>query len=153
MNRVAALLLALSFAGFAHAQVFKCVDSSGKTVYSQSPCPTGAKSKTISSSPPPASASAPADKKGAPLTQAERDQEARKKAQEKTAEDKKAADAAARETQLAENCKRAREQLAGYEAGGRISRINAQGERYYLSEEEIAREKGSAQAAVGQNCK
>ena len=34
-------------AASAQAQVFKCVDGSGKTVYSQSPCPKDARSTTL----------------------------------------------------------------------------------------------------------
>src|SRR5690349_2149492 len=41
----------------AHAQVYKCVDAKGKTVYSQSPCPASSKSTTIEAKP---AASAPA---------------------------------------------------------------------------------------------
>jgi hypothetical protein len=149
MMRAAALLLTFLVAGVAQAQVYKCVDASGKTVYSQSPCPKGAKSSTLSRSAP---AAAPAAK-DAPLTPAEIQQQQRLKASKKADEDKKAAENAARSAQFAENCKRAKEQLAAYDAGGRVTRLNASGERYYLSDEEIEREKGSARAAVSENCK
>jgi hypothetical protein len=160
MARAAALFVSfLALAGSAHAQVFKCVDAGGKTVYSQSPCPAGSKSATIDKRGPAAAAPAApaADKKSAaksgPMSPAERAQEDRKLQQEKLAADKKAAEKAAQDGQLRENCSRAKEQAAAYEIGGRISRINGQGERYYLSDDEIEREKAKAQSAVAQNCK
>ncbi|MGE5638929.1 MAG: DUF4124 domain-containing protein [Clostridia bacterium] len=151
MMRAAAFLLTFLVAGAAQAQVFKCVDASGKTVYSQVPCPKGAKSSTLSNSAPAAPAAAPSGK-AAPLTPAEVQQQERLKASKKADEDKKAAENAARSAQFAENCKRAKEQLAAYEAGGRVTRLNASGERYYLSDEDIEREKASARAAVSANC-
>jgi len=36
------------WAAGAQAQVYKCIDASGKTTYLQSPCPAGAKSSAIS---------------------------------------------------------------------------------------------------------
>jgi hypothetical protein len=152
--------LAFAFAGSAQAQVFKCVDANGKTVYSQSPCPKGSKSSTLSKTPPPAS-SAPADKKGdakaaakpGATTAAEKDMEFRKRQQEKEEADKKAAQDAAQTKQAQENCARAKEQVAQYDIGGRMSRINAQGERVYLGDDEIAAERAKAQASVAQNCK
>jgi len=52
----------------------------------------------------------------------------------------------------AENCRNARERLTQYEIGGRQSRINAQGERYYLDDSQIDQEKARARADVAQSC-
>ena len=60
---------------------------------------------------------------------------------------------AAQAKQMQEACARAKDSFQQYDIGGRISRISAQGERTYLSDEEIAAEKAKAQAAVTQNCK
>ena len=148
-------------AGSAHAQVFKCVDANGKTVYLQSPCPSGAKSTRLAAPASPAAAApAPADKKGdpkaaskGPQTAAEREMEFRKRQVEKEAADKKAAEESSQTAALQENCIRAKEQMSAYEAGGRISRVNPQGERYFLDDNQLASEKAKAQLMVAQNCK
>jgi len=49
--------LSLLAAG-AQAQVYKCVDASGKTAYSQSPCPGSARSAPVARAAPPAPAAA-----------------------------------------------------------------------------------------------
>ena len=67
--------------------------------------------------------------------------------------EKKAAEQTAEATQKQENCQRARASLAQLEAGGRLSRFNAKGEREYLGEDELAQEKGRNQALVQQWCK
>src|SRR3990172_3843417 len=47
MIRTSFLLGALLAAGAAQAQVHKCVDTGGKTVYSQVPCPKASKATTL----------------------------------------------------------------------------------------------------------
>ena len=60
------------FAGTVQAQINKCVDAAGKTVYSQSPCPRDARSTTLRSTAPASPApAARADGKGGPKTAAE----------------------------------------------------------------------------------
>lgn len=87
--------------------------------------------------------------KGKPLT---KEQEAVKRA--KDAEEKKKADAVkAEELKIKqENCKSAQNNLKTYTTGGRLSRINAQGEREYMGDADIAKAKGEAQADVDKYC-
>jgi len=51
-----------------------------------------------------------------------------------------------------DNCRNARERVAQYEIGGRMTRINPQGERYYLEDAQIEQEKARARADVALMC-
>lgn len=164
MIRIALSAIALLVASAAQAQVYKCVDSSGKFTYSQNPCPPSTKRESMSRGGiPPASAAAPAaaaaDKAGtsgaaksAPKTPAEREQDSRKSQQDQAKASKeaeqKAADAQAKEA----NCRNARQRLTQFEIGGRISHINDKGERYYMEDAQIESEKARARGDVAQFC-
>jgi hypothetical protein len=158
------IFLALLFAaGTANAQLYRWVDKDGKVRYGDTP-PPGAKTATIKAPPPgsapPAAASKDAKdgkdgkaaKKG-PLTAAEKEQEYRdrreeaKKAAEKEEEESRAK--AAR----ADNCDRAKEQLRTLQSGERIARTNSSGERYILSDSQLAQEVAKSQQSVAQACK
>ena len=155
MNRMIALRvlpwIALFAAGTASAQVYKCVDPSGKTVYLQSPCPPGQSSKIIratpSANPPAAPAAKPGDKP--PLTPEQAFQKRQKDRQEA---EKKAGDEQAEARRKQEACQQAREQLSRFDSGMRIAGVNAQGERYFLDDAQVAQEKARAQAAANQWC-
>lgn len=156
-QQVALFAAASAFAVGAQAQVYKCVDAGGNTVYAQVPCPGGSKSRVIAKEQAQAPAAAAASAKAADpkaaakaaATPADREMEFRKRQQEKEAADKKAAEVASVNQR---NCSQAREQFANYDAGGRIARVNAQGERYFLDDQQVAQEKAKAQAAVAQFC-
>jgi hypothetical protein len=157
-----ALALAASLpAGRAHAQVYKCVDAAGRTVYSQTPCPASAKSTTLSRTAPstPApdagadAAKAGAAKDGAPRNAAEQEQAFRKRLQEQQEAQKKDAQKLADAKEKEQNCSSARSQLAQYEGGGRIARFDDKGERTYLGDDEINREKARIRALVDLWCK
>jgi hypothetical protein len=159
-------LLALSFvcAAGVQAQVHKCVDPGGKIVYSQAPCPANMKSGTMSRGAPAAPAAAPAAasadkaakgeaaKSGAPKTPAEQEQAFRKRQQDLAKAAKESEQKSAEAQRKQENCRNARERLAQYEVGGRIARIDAQGERYYLDDAQIEQEKARLRATVAQAC-
>lgn len=137
----------------AWAQVYKCVDGSGKTVYSQSPCQGGAKSSTIRQAVPPAPASAAAAKSSGPKSAAEQEVEFKKRRAEEAEAAKKAQDKAGEEQSKAENCRAAKASLASLESGARQSRTNENGERYFLEDGQIAQEKERARKAVDAWCK
>ena len=68
MNRTAAPLLLgalLLVAGQVSAQINKCVDNTGKTVYLQSPCPANSKSSSIRPAPSGTAAPSPDGKSAA----------------------------------------------------------------------------------------
>jgi len=166
MIRIALLAIAFLAVSSAQAQVYKCVDANGKTIYAQNPCPANMKSGTMSrnvlQAPAPAapSADSPADKaaKGdaaksaAPKTAAEQEQAFRKRQQDQAKAAKDSGQKAAEAQQKAEACRNARERLAQYEIGGRLSRINAQGERYYIDDAQVEQEKVRARADIALSC-
>jgi len=135
----------------AWAQVYKCVDAAGSTVYSQSPCPPGQSAKVLSRKPA-AVPDAPATKGGAKPA-ANPEQEYRKRQKEREEADKKANEQSAEAKQRQEQCARARESVAQYEMGGRFSGMNEKGERYFMDENQIAQAKARAQALVTESCK
>lgn len=147
-------------AGGVQAQTYKCIAAGGKTSYSQSPCPPGAKSAAITQTVPsapiaaPVAAGDPAGKAAAgPKTAAELELEFRKRRQAKEDADKKEsqklADAQARE----ENCRNSRHHLENLESGMRQARMNEKGERYLLDEAQIDQEKAKARKVTEQWCK
>ena len=147
---LASLTLAAALAALpAHAQVYKCIES-GRTVYSQNPCPSGAQSTTIRRDAP--TAPAPGAAKAGPMTAVEQEQEFRKRQKEKEEAQKKDEQKTAQADEKQRNCETARQQLAQYEIGGRIGRIDSKGERYYLDDAQIDQGKASAQASVRQWC-
>ena len=151
-------------AALAQAQVYKCVDAEGKVIYSQTPCPantkSGAVSRNVTPAPAAAPAAAPADKaakgdaakKTGPRTVAEQEQDFRKRQQDQAKAAKESGQKAAEAQLRADNCLNARERLAQYEIGGRVTRINAQGERYYIDDAQIEQEKARARADAAQSC-
>src|SRR2546425_3606378 len=160
MIRIALLAVAYLVASSAQAQVHKCVDAEGKIIYTQDPCPANAKWGSISRSVIQAPAAAPADsaakgdaaKSTAPKTAAEQEQAFRKRQQDQAKAAKESEQKSAEAQRKAENCRNARERLTQYEIGGRQSRINAQGECYYLEDAQIEQEKARARADVAQSC-
>ncbi len=149
MIRSALVVFALTlFSAGAQAQVYKCVDATGRTVYSQTACPRGEKSKTLDANPAPASASP------APSFDASKaDAQFRKRELEQQEAAKKGEQEAEKAKEKKDNCDRARSSLAQYEAGGRISRYTPSGERQFLTDDEIAQEKTRAESLVQQYCK
>ena len=55
--------------------------------------------------------------------------------------------------QKAENCEQAKRAVATYSQGGRISRVNAKGEREFMDDAGIAQELRRAQSAVQSECR
>lgn len=146
--RIAAMagvaVLAL-LAGAAHAQVQCWTTKDGKRACGDTP-PPGVKTTAISTPPAP---SAPAAKPGAkpdPAMESKKRQLDASKAREK--EQQAQEQAAAK----AENCDRARGALRTLESGQRISRVDKDGERYFLEDKEIEAETQRARDMVSRNC-
>ena len=162
MIRIVLFAFALLPAFAAQAQVFKCLDANGVTVYRQDPCPPSMKRETMSKpgiAPAPAAAPAvaagkagKAEAKKGPMTPAEQEQAFRQR-QVDAAKAAKEADEKANQAKIKEaNCNNAKQRLATYSFGGRISKIDANGERYYVDDAEIAAGKNQAQADVSAMC-
>ena len=158
MIRLVFFSFALLGAASAQAQVYKCIDPAGKTVYLQTPCPTGSKASTLGRKPTesPAPAPAAADKaaaKSGPKSVAEQEQAFRKRQEQQQKAQKKEEDTLAQSREKEDNCRRARAQLTQYEVGGRIAQYNDKGERYFLGDEQINQEKTKARSLVDEWCK
>ena len=95
---------------------------------------------------------AAAAKSTAPKTAAEQEQAFRQRQQEQAKASKQAEQKSAEAQAKELNCRNARERLAQYDIGGRLSRITAQGERYYMDDAQIEQEKSRARADMAQAC-
>lgn len=145
----------------AGAETYKWTDADGKIHYSDQPPPANAKEQTTvkprKPSAPATSASPSASEKGEtaakPKSYVEQEAEFRKRqvetAEREAADKKKAAEAAEKK----QNCEQARGQLKSLESGGRITRTNAQGEREYLNDAELAQEIERGKKSVDAWCK
>src|SRR5258707_2502582 len=163
MIRLALLAVAFLAVSSAHAQVHKCVDAAGKTIYTQDPCPANTKSGTMSRSVIPAPAiapqAAPADqaakgakgdaaKKSGPKTAAEQEQDFRKRQQDQAKAAKESEQKSAEAQRKEENCRNARERLAQYEIGGRITPVHPHAERHHMDDAQVEHEKTPARARI-----
>jgi hypothetical protein len=160
MMRFLVLGSMLVFTALASAQMYRWVDEDGRVHYTSTPPPPGVKARTLRA---PSAAPAPAaddaakdagakDARKVPLTPAEQEQEFRKRQLEAQKAREKEALAAKDAEAKQENCARARETLRTFESGQRISRTNAQGERYYLDDDARAGEAEAARGAVQDWC-
>ena len=159
MMRLLVLGSMLVFAALASAQMYRWVDKDGRVHYTATPPPPGVKARTLRAP----SAAVPAadeaakdagakDARRGPLAPAEQEQEFRKRQLEaQKARDREALAAKDAEAKQ-ENCARAREALRTFESGQRVSRTDAQGERYYLDDDARARETEAARRAVQDWC-
>jgi hypothetical protein len=160
MLRILILCVTLAFAAAATAQMYRWIDKDGRVHYTATPPPAGTKARTLQAPmtpPPPASDEAAKDAAAkdahtGPLTPAEQEREFRKRRLEAQKASEKAAQAAKESETKQANCARAREALATFESGQRISRSNAQGERYYLDDASRSRETEAARQAVRDWC-
>lgn len=103
---------------------------------------------------PAASAPASAASAGAParpLVDNELEQRKRQAEQEQAARQK--ADERKKAEQRAENCSRAREQLALMDSGMRVVRVKPNGEQFYLDDEQRAAEAARARQAIATDCR
>ena len=156
--RIMVCAISLAFAAGAAAQAYRWVDQDGKVRYGDTP-PPGVKASPLklpqgsaNVAPAAGDAAGKAATKG-PLTPAEQEKEFRKrqsdaqKAAAKSEQEQK--DAQAR----IDNCNRAQAALRTLETGQRVVTTDAQGERYYLNDEEIAKQTAVARQQVSDWCK
>jgi hypothetical protein len=164
---IAVLAAALAFAcGLAQAQAYRWVDKDGKVRYGDFPPPgtkaTPMKAPAGGSAPAPAASKDAAGKDGAapakdakkgPITPVEQEQAYRER-QIKAKEDKEKADKEKAESdQYKQACASAQEGLRGYERGGRISSINAQGETVLMEDAERESRMAQMRKSIAENCK
>jgi Skp family chaperone for outer membrane proteins len=150
-------LAALSFAQPSLAQQYKWIDKDGRTQYGDTP-PAGAKATPLKAPSRPASAPAPEgkaaakDAKKGPLTPAEQDAEFRKRQAEAQKSSEKDEKAAQEQEAKRANCSSSQEQLRMLESGQRVGRTNANGERYFIDDDQRAADVAKARKGVSDWC-
>ncbi len=163
MKTTLVLAMLLLAAAGASAQPYKWVDKNGRVQYGDMP-PPGASAtplRTPSGRAAPPASEEPKDEakdqakdetKKQPLTAAEQEAEFRKRRDEAEQQRQKQAKAAEEVAARKQNCVVAQNQLRTMESGQRIARTNAQGERYFLEDAQIAQETAKARQAVQDWC-
>jgi hypothetical protein len=144
MNRTIVLALALAVAPLASGQLYKYSDpKTGKTVYSDQP-PQGVDSKSLNMK-----------GSGGPATKSAVEQDkALDKGRKKVADEaKKSGEAAERAAKAEAHCNAAKQNFQIYAEGGRISKLNSQGEREVLTDEEIEAKRSSSRREMEEACK
>lgn len=154
MNKIAVMVLAFAAcAASVQAQVYKWVDKDGKMQYSdQPPPPDAAKSalqKVISTS----SSSPAAQSDKAAGKAPDKGKEFEKRRTESAEKQKKADEASKLALQKQEFCDNARAHLKSLEAGGRISKFDANGERLFLEDDQRPKEIAQTQDVIAERCK
>ncbi len=179
--RLASAMLALLMAGSSWAQ-YVWIDDKGVKQFSDQPPPasvppnrvlkgpgikkappaptTGAKPNYSTASgednpepAPAASASASADVKAkAPPTAADRNAEYQKRKAEQAEKDKKAAEESERNESRKKQCEKLQSYQRAIEASGRVTQTNKNGEREFMSEQQLEKEKQEVRKNL-ENCK
>ena len=156
-----AIGLTLCVALPASAQMYNWVDSNGKVHYSDKPPPSNIKTEKMripaeaSSTPAPSAGKEGTQKDAAktgPKGLAEQEQAFRKRQAEAAKEQDEQARKEAEARDRAENCKRAKAALANLELGGRQTRIDAKGERVFLTDQEITQATAQARQEAAAAC-
>jgi Domain of unknown function (DUF4124) len=145
-SRILALALLALNAPVAFAQIYKCVDEHGVTQYADKPCSGRRGGPTdIRAAPPMSGGEAP---RAVDLRQAERDFQRRqvRRSEEEEAESKRAAVDAKR-------CERLRAQVQVYRQAGRISTVDAAGERHYMDDSTRAQRISQLNAEIARSCR
>ena len=152
------LLLTLFFVLPAAQAQWKWRDRNGQVTASDLPPPKDIPDKDVLQRPDPAvrkpaaAASAPASTASARST-SDPELEARRRNAEAEAAAKLKAEDARLARDRAENCQRARNQLATLESGQRIARMNDKGEREFLDDKAISDEARGARGVIASDCR
>lgn len=179
---IVAATAAMTFAGAtAAAAQYQWRDSQGRMVYSDLPPPPSVAPSRIIRAPeaprgadpsavPPgqnpaaqaatgagvqpvtAARSSPPAASDAGLSIADREMAYRKRLADRAEDEKKAMEASRRKLELARACNDARGDIRSLESGQRISRINAAGEREFLSDAERSERMSAARKSVSERC-
>ncbi|MGQ0710870.1 MAG: DUF4124 domain-containing protein [Rhodoferax sp.] len=162
------LSLLLSVVSVSAAAQWQWVDKDGRKVYSDLAPPSDIPEKNIlkrpkgaapasapagDAAPPAPTAGASAPTAPAKPSELDRKLEEKKKQAEKEAAAKKKADEERIAAARADNCKRARQSLATYQSGVRITRMNDKGEKEFVDDAERAAEVKRLQGIVQQDCR
>lgn len=141
---ILAAALGLALGPPAMAQLYKYTDKNGKTVYSDQP-PPDQDSKQIR-----VQSAGPSDAPGKTSVQKDKDADKGRKEAAKGAE--KAEKDAARQAQIQARCNHLKADLAGYEGGVRLQRVNEKGEREFMTDEQIEQAKSRTRREMDEAC-
>ncbi len=145
MKRFMIVALALALAPLASAELYKYIDSNGKTVYTDQP-PAAVDSKQVK-----VQESSPT---GTPQKSALDREKELQKSRDKSRDEAKKSEVTAKNAQIAaERCNQATGRYNALAQGGRISRFNQQGEREMMGDDEIAAETQKAKTEMEEACK
>ena len=156
MNKALVFVAGIAFAAAATAQS-KWVDRDGRVTYGDAP-PQGVNAQPMRRTPAPLPQAEDADKKDdakdvkKPLTPAEQDAAFRKRQQEADKDREKQAKADQAAAAKKDNCARAQDYVRTLETG-RVARYDAQGERSFLDDSQLAQEAAKARQDVRDWCK
>ena len=147
---VGAVALILATPAFA---ICKWKNASGRTQYSDQPPPGVQCIESIKVQPPSPASSHNDGAAATPLNPQEKEMEFRKRRLERQEADKKYdADRAMIETKK-QNCENSRNRLNGLLGGGRVVRFDANGQRFFLSDQEVEAEIAEARKQTDQYCR
>jgi hypothetical protein len=141
-------------AGAAQAQVFCWTTKEGKRECGDTP-PPGVKPAAIATPSGGGGSAAPADsgaKAAGKKPPADPEQDFRKRQAMPRRRAKKMRRRRSKRRPSKQNCSSAREALRALESGQRLSRVDKNGERYFLDEQDVARETERARDVVQKNC-
>lgn len=147
MSRTAFLVLALSLALPAGAQIYQWKDETGKTVISDKP-PVGHVRQQRQ-----VSAGTQTTKAAATSSPADRELEFRKRQKDAQESSEKARKAETESAEKRESCDNARRQLQMLESGERIAMRDDKGERYFLEDQQREQETAKARSFIDAHCK
>ncbi|MGQ0587226.1 MAG: DUF4124 domain-containing protein [Gammaproteobacteria bacterium] len=137
-----AVLLLLLVPGLACAQVYKCRDKDGRTIYVQTK-PAGADCSGSVSTPPPSSSSEGGDPLRGIAAQADERQAAESQAREQAAQ---------QQAQREARCAQWRARLAALERASKVFTVDEKGERQYRSDAQNDAMRDEARAGVAADC-
>lgn len=151
MDKAIIFVVTCLFAAAASAQQYKWVDKDGRVRYGDVP-PPGVDVQRLK---PPSGSTAPAsaenksekDKPLSPEAAFQKRQKEQQDQEQKTAKERGEAEA----KRL--NCEQAQAHLRAIQSGQRIATTNAAGERVFLEDDQIAKERERAQRSVNDWCK
>lgn len=144
-----------------HAEIYKWKDKDGRTRYSDIPPPSNIKNEPMLGNKipkvtaQPAAVDAPVSKAAATPSEGaavSKDEAAAKRAKDADAQKKMDETKQAELKFRQESCAAAKRDFAMFNNGGRIVTTDAKGERQYLGDEDIARNKANAQQAIDKFC-
>ena len=151
MHKAIVFVVTCLFAAAASAQTYKWVDKDGKVRYGDVP-PPGVNATRLKAPSGPAPAPEPSAKgeKDKPLSPEAAFQKRQKEQQD---QEQKAAKERGEAEAKRLNCEQAQAHLRSIQSGQRIATTNAAGERVFLEDDQIAKERERAQRSVNDWCK